>query len=162
MKEGVGSGAPLGWWERYLDSIKGSYPRVYLGTYVALTGGLLGVVSWLLYFWSFASDATLWTVREAAFATGPLALALVLLGFVSLLTTAHRRLSPLVPAATWSGFVGCLGGLWVFVYAYPSAWNVPGTDYSLVGVSLFGVGIGLMFLAGVVAVGYRRSTAARQ
>ena len=154
----MGNNSQLRWWERYLASVTADYRRVYVGVYVALAGGLFGVVSWLLYVWSFAAEATLWTVREAAFATGPLGLVLVLFGFVSLLTADQPVVPWYVRRTKWTGFAGCLGGLTVFLYAYPSAWNVPGTDYSLIGVSLFGAGLGLMFLAGFVAIHERRTS----
>lgn len=146
----------MGWYDGYFAALdEAGHRRVYLGAYAALSGGLFAVAGWLLYFWSEASDATLWTVREAAFASGALGLALVPLGAVLLLTADAGAGGSAVRRTTTAAVGCCLAGLATFVYAYPSEWNVTGFDYSLLGVTLFGVGLGGLFLAAGAAVGRR-------
>lgn len=127
---------------------------VYVGTGATVGGLLLAVVGWALFAVSEGqppgSDAY-WAYREAAVVVAGIATLTILVGGIRLATVVGRiRRRTLAAAAL--GTACCLASLAVFVTAYPMAWNVPGPDRSLLGVSLYGVGVVALGFAVALAV----------
>lgn len=144
------------------DDYFGSLPHadtrdVFAGFGVTMGGVGLLVVGWVLFFWSeYAAEATPWTLRETAIVAAGLGFPALLVGMVLLLTADAYVTQPAIAYASVGGFVLCLVALAGFVAVYPAHWNVArGADYSLPGVTVYGVGLMTMLLATGAAIGCR-------
>lgn len=130
--------------ERVLRGLRSAEPAVvYLGAGVVVGGALLAVVAWALFAVSEGQPhgtGVYWAYREAAVVVAGLAAMSLLAGGVRL-ATAVGPVRRGIAAATLVGLVLCLVSVGLFVVAYPGEWNVTGTDYSLVGVSIYGLGL---------------------
>jgi hypothetical protein len=125
---------------------------VYLGFGLFCAGlalGLGGLALYLVEQGAVAEDA-FW-IREIAFSVGALGLPALLLGVVVLLPVDRRALY----VGSAGAFV-TLCALAVFVWAYPSDWNVArGPDHSATGVVVYAVGlVTVVASAGAALVSY--------
>ena len=122
---------------------------VYLGFGLFFAGVALGLGGLALFLVERGLfDGRVWWIREVAFAAGAIGLPGLLLGTVVLLPVDRRALY----AAAVGGVV-CLGGVGVFVYAYPWRWNVTsGADYSAVGVAVYSLGFVAVVAAAAAAL----------
>jgi hypothetical protein len=125
---------------------------VYAGFAGVMGGLMLSVVGWLIYLWvefGGLSRDLLWTVREVAFGSAGVGVPLLLLGSIAGLMGLRD-----VGRGAVAGGVLCLAALATFAVTYPDQWNViAGTDYSAVGVTLYGAGLALLLfrMGGVVS-----------
>lgn len=147
----------LGCYDSYFGSLTHAHPAsVYGGFTAAMGGGTFAVVGWILYLWSeLSAGGTAWVVREAAIATASAGLPVVFFGLVTLLTADDLVEKPAISYAKYGGVVLCGLAVLLFVYAYPTAWNVSGFDYSLSGVTIYGLGIATLLVTTGSAVGCR-------
>jgi hypothetical protein len=110
---------------------------VYVGFALFFGGVALGAVGIVVFLLSgTVSGMTVYEYREVASVAAAASLPVILLGVVVLLP-GNRR----VTAAALVGSLVCAGAIGLFVWAYPNAWNVNGTDYSLQGVAIYAVGL---------------------
>lgn len=131
--------------------------RVTAGLGLFLGGLALGALALVVFLSSSAlavSDPAFWPAREAAFATAAVGLPVFLLGVVLLLPVDGR---PAIAAA--SGGLLCLVAVLVFVWAYPTRWDlVRSTDATAPAVGLYAVGLGA--IAASTWSGLRRAVGA--
>ena len=127
--------------------------EVYAGFALFFGGIALAAIGLLLYLWSAAVEANssfFWQLREIAIVLAMLGLPAFVLSVVVLLPVDRRAIQ--------AGAVGggiCLVALVVFVYAYPSHWNVAGTDYSAQGIAVYAGGLAVLVAStGAALVGY--------
>lgn len=150
----------LDWYRQYFGSLQSTRRRrIYTGFATLITGVALTVLGWV----AFAVTESI-----AGLPAGPLArqlavllagagLPTALVGAVSLFMADTQVRGPTVTRTARVGYLGCLAALGVFLWAYPARWNVAGfPDYSLVGVTLYGLGLGTNLLATGSAVSCRR------
>lgn len=130
--------------ERVRRGLRSAEPAVvYLGAGLVVGGTLLAVVAWALFAVGEGQPhgtGPYWAYREAAVVVAGLAAASLLAGGVRL-ATAVGTVRPAVAGAALAGIFLCLVAVGAFVATYPSEWNVSGTDYSLVGVTVYALGL---------------------
>jgi hypothetical protein len=116
---------------------------VYVGFSGVMGGMVLSLTGWIAYLWAEFGNVSwemLWSVRELAFGSVGLGVPLMLVGVIAGLMGV-RNLGRVAHA----GSIMCLAGLVVFGFAYPTQWNVVGaTDYSALGMTIYGLGLGLV------------------
>lgn len=131
--------------------------RVTAGLGLFLGGLVLGALALVVFLSSSAlavSDPAFWLAREAAFATAAVGLPAFLLGVVLLLPVGGR---PAIAAA--SGGLLCLVAVFVFVWAYPTRWDlIRSTDATAPAVALYALGLGA--IAASTWSGLRRAVGA--
>jgi hypothetical protein len=129
---------------------------VYAGFAGVMGGLMLSVVGWLTYLWiEFGSSSreALWTVRELAFGTAGVGVPMLLVGSIAGLMGLRD-----LGRSAIAGSVMCAAGLVLFGVTYPGRWNViGGTDYSAIGVTLYGLGLALLLFRMGGAVSCRLS-----
>lgn len=125
---------------------------VYAGFAGVMGGLVLSVVGWLTYLYveyGGVSRDVVWTVRELAFGSAGVGVPLLLLGTIAGLMGVDD-----LGRSAVAGSILCLAGLALFAVTYPGQWNVlAGTDYSAIGVTCYGLGLGLLIfrVGGVVS-----------
>lgn len=116
---------------------------VYAGFGGVMGGMMLSFAGWGAYLWAEfggVSGQTLWQVRELAFGSVGLGVPLLLVGVIAGLMSVRD-----VGRVAIAGAVLCLVALGLFGVAYPTQWNVMGTtDYSALGMTVYGLGLGLV------------------
>lgn len=146
------------WYERYIGSPEDE-SDVYVGFALFFGGIALGVLGVLLFLWSATvSEASFeYVLREIAAASGATGLPVLLLGVTVLLPVRRRSMY-----AALVGTVVCLGGIGLFVSAYPESWNVAAArDMSAEVVALYTVGlVAVVASTGSSLVGHRVERAA--
>jgi hypothetical protein len=129
---------------------------VYLGFalfFGGITFGLLGLVIFLGSSIASIEQGTdfFWQTREIAIVLAMLGLPSFILSFVVLLPVDQRA-----RYASGFGVAICLLAAAVFVWAYPSTWNVDGTDYSREGITIYAAGLAVLVASsGAGLVGQR-------
>ncbi|MFB6113967.1 MAG: permease [Halodesulfurarchaeum sp.] len=81
------------------------------------------------------SGMFVWQLREIAITLTATGFPVFLFSFLVLLPVDRRAF-----LAAIAGGVICLGAVALFTYAYPYHWNVPGQDYSAMGVLTYAIG----------------------
>jgi hypothetical protein len=141
------------WYERYIGSPEDE-TDVYVGFALFFGGIALGVLGVVLFLWSATvSEASFeYVLREIAAASGATGLPVLLLGVTVLLPVRRRSMY-----AALVGTVVCLGGIGLFVSAYPANWNVAAArDMSAEVVALYTVGlVAVVASTGSSLVGHR-------
>lgn len=152
----------LSFYRRYIGE-PGRPVDVYAGFALFFGGIALASVGLLLFLWSatLPSDATrFWQLREIAITLAAVGLPAFVLSVVVLLPVSRR-----VEFLAGAGATVCLVAIGVFIWAYPSQWNVTRpADYSAQGISIYAGGLaGLVAATGSALVAHhieRRSAAA--
>jgi uncharacterized membrane protein len=120
---------------------------VLAGAGLSMAGLAVSIAGWTLYVYNETlthGTAQFWTIRELSVGIAGLGVPVFMIGVIVLLLGNSRT-----TAFSLLGFVACLAAIVLFVTTYPDAWSVPGLDYSVAGVTLYGVGLlGLTFAAG--------------
>jgi hypothetical protein len=125
---------------------------VYAGFGGVMGGIVLSVVGWLTYLsieFGGVSRDVIRTIRELAFGSAGVGVPLPLVG-----TSAGLMGVDDLGRSAVVGGVLCLAGLALFAVTHPGQWNViAGTDYSAIGVTCYGLGLGLLVfrVGGVVS-----------
>lgn len=115
---------------------------VFVGFTLFFGGIVIGVLGLVLFLSSVAvtaQDALFWPLREVSIVFAIVGLPGLLLGIIVLLPVSSK--------AEYIGLGGagiCLIATAIFVATYPQAWNVTGTDYSPVGISVYAVGLAVL------------------
>lgn len=123
-------------YERYVGD-PDAETDVYVGFALFFGGLALGAAGILVFLLSGTVEGmTVYAYREVASVATAASLPVIMLGVVVLLP-GNRR----VTAAAVVGSLVCAGAIGLFVWSYPQAWNVSGTDYSLQGVAIYAVGL---------------------
>lgn len=104
--------------------------------------GLIGVGAVLFAQSTPPDDMQRYVYREVAGAALGIAVPLFLVGATLSLPLRH-----LGQAAASAGSAFCLLAVGAFVWFYPYAWNVPGHDYSPLGVVAYGIGLAYLVAA---------------
>jgi len=115
---------------------------VYLGFslfFGGLTVGVIGLVGFLSSGYFGPETSMFWQLREIAIGLAFVGLPSFILSIVVLLPTTDR-----VRYASLGGSGICLLAIAIFVWSYPQAWNVPGRDFSPLGVSVYSVGLSIL------------------
>lgn len=115
---------------------------VYFGFALFFGGIAFGILGLVLFLWSATLTSGTdfyWQVREIAIAIAMLGLPSFVLSFVVLLPVDRRA-----RYASGAGVVVCIVAAIVFVWAYPSSWNVDGTDYATEGITVYAAGLAVL------------------
>ncbi len=115
---------------------------VYFGFALFFGGIAFGILGLVLFLWSATLTSGTdfyWQVREIAIAVAMLGLPSFVLSFVVLLPVDRRA-----RYASGAGVVVCIVAAIVFVWAYPSSWNVDGTDYATEGITVYAAGLAVL------------------
>lgn len=115
-----------------------SLRSVYAGFGLFFGGIGLAIVGVAVFLWSVLAPnpgLEIWQLREIAVTLTSVAFPVFLFSIVVLLPVKRQVIS-----AGALGGVICLGGVAVFVWAYPYQWNVAGQDYSATGVLVYSIG----------------------
>lgn len=141
-----------GLYRRYLGKPAGK-TDVYLGFALFFGGLAIGVFGLVLYLASgqFPPEHSLyWQLRELAIVMAFVGLPAFVLSIVVLLPVDQRAVYAGVVGAAISGVAVA-----VFVTTYPQAWNVPGRDFSPLGLSIYSGGLIVLIAAsGAALVAY--------
>lgn len=141
------------WYERYIGDPEDE-SDVYVGFGLFFGGIALGVVGILLFLWSAAiTDVGFeYVLREIAASSAAIGLPVLLLGVTVLLPVRRRSMY-----AALVGTLVCVGGIALFVSAYPVNWNVPAArDMSAEVVAVYAVGlVSVVAATGSSLVGHR-------
>lgn len=157
-------------YDNYLGSLEVADRQVvHLGFGLLMAGVMLLVVGWAIYLWSETAAATmmamtnapLYTLRKAAITAAGIGLPLVFTGGVTLLLADRRVSKGRLRKAEYAGVACCLVAVGLFLYSYPNAWNVTGTDYSLPAVTVYGIGLAMLMMTTGAGIGCRCSVSAR-
>lgn len=150
----------LGYYREYIGDPDRTVD-VYVGFGLFFAGLGLALVGVLVYIYSATlrpSSMSMYTVREISGIAGAVGLPVLLFGVVVLLPVDKRMLY-----VAGLGTLVCVAATGVFVWSYPSNWNVVGrVDYSAQGVGIYSLGIVLVIAAtGAALVAHRveRATA---
>lgn len=114
-----------------LRTVYGGFGLFFAGITLSVAGVLVFLVSTTMP----ESGSFVWQLREIASTLVAIGFPVFLFSFLVLL--------PVDPRAVYGAGVGgviCLGAVGLFVYAYPYHWNVPGQDYSPLGVVIYAIG----------------------
>lgn len=114
-----------------LRTVYGGFGMFFAG----LALSIAGVVVFIGSAYVPESGEFVWQLREIAIVLVALGFPVFLFSFLILLPVDQR--------AIYSAAVGgviCLGAIALFVVAYPHQWNVPGQDYSALGVLTYSLG----------------------
>lgn len=126
-----------GLYRRYIGEPKST--REVYGGFGLFFGGILlivaGVTVFLFSVVGPVPEANIWQYREIAITLASAGIPVFLFSFLILLPVDRRALL----VASIGGII-CLGGVGVFLFAYPYHWDVPGEDYSALGVLTYSVG----------------------
>jgi hypothetical protein len=115
---------------------------VYFGFVLFFGGIAFGILGLALFLWSETLTEGVdfyWQVREIAILLAMLGLPSFILSFVILLPVDRRA-----RYASGAGVAICVVAAVVFVWAYPSRWNVVGTDYTTEGITTYAVGLAVL------------------
>jgi hypothetical protein len=115
---------------------------VYFGFALFFGGIAFGILGLVLFLWSATLTSGTdfyWQVREIAIAVAMLGLPSFVLSFVVLLPVDRRA-----RYASGAGVLVCVVAAIVFVWAYPSSWNVDGTDYATEGITVYAAGLAVL------------------
>jgi hypothetical protein len=129
---------------------------VYLGFALFFGGITFGLLGLALFLGSSTASIEqgsdfFWQIREIAIVLAMLGLPSFVLSFVVLLPVDRRA-----RYASGFGVAVCVVAVAVFVWAYPSTWNVPGTDYSREGITIYAAGLAVLVASsGAGLVGQR-------
>ena len=104
-----------------------------------LTFGVVGLVMFLASGTVSPGDIFRWQLREIAIVSAFLGLPGFVLSIVVLLPVAKRAVH-----ASIGGTIVCGSAVAVFIATYPQAWNVPGRDYSPLGIAVYAVGLAIL------------------
>lgn len=139
------------WYSRHVGEPDNAID-IYLGFGAFFAGLAMGIGGLLLFLaeGAFVAGEAFW-LKEVAFAVGAFGLPTLLLGVVVLLPVDERALYLGV-----GGTVVTLAAIGLFVWAYPSNWNVdPVADYSGMGVAVYAVGlVAVVAASGTALVSY--------
>lgn len=131
-------GRLLALYRRYLGEPERT-TDVFVGFALFFGGIAVGVIGLLLFLASVTApdgSALFWQLREVALVLAAVGLPALLLSIVVLLPVSSRA-----AYASLGGVALCLAATGIFVAAYPQAWNVPGTDYSPHGITVYAGGL---------------------
>ncbi|WP_276271534.1 DUF7139 domain-containing protein [Haloarcula litorea] len=147
MATGNPKGMMLDCYRRYIGSIEEvSEVDVVFGMGLTMGGVALSVAGWLAFLWNetMAAYGTsgFYTVREVAIVVAGLGLPLFLLGVVTMTLGSDR-----MTALSLAGTAVCVGAVLLFLATYPNQWDVPAKLHAPLGVSLYGVGAGMLVFA---------------
>lgn len=110
---------------------------VFVGFGLFFGGIALGALGLVVFLASVVADAALfWHLREVAIVLAVVGLPGLLLSVVILLPVATRAVY-----ASLGGVTFCIVATGIFVATYPQAWNVAGTDYSPLGITVYAAGL---------------------
>ena len=139
------------WYSRHVGEPDNTID-IYLGFGAFFAGLAMGIGGLLLFLaeGAFVPGEAFW-LKEVSFAVGAFGLPTLLLGVVVLLPVDRRALY--LGAA---GTVVTLAAIGLFVWAYPSNWNVDRVaDYSGTGVAVYAVGlVSVVAASGTALVSY--------
>ena len=136
---------------------------VYLGFALFFGGIAFGVLGLALFLWSAtltAGTEFYWQVRGVAILLAMLGLPSFILSFVVLLPVDRRA-----RYASAAGVAICVVAAVLFLWAYPSRWNVAGTDYTTEGITTYAAGLAVLVAssgAGLVEQRLQSARAARE
>lgn len=133
------------WYRRYIGP---GTPGEAIGYWVFVVGAILGVVGIVVFLYSTTIELNggqPFDEREIAVVLSSIGLMMLLLGVVIRLPSNQR-----VTLIALLGAIITLAATVAFIWAYPSFWNVPGTDYSAEIIAVYTVGIGLIVLSAVI------------
>lgn len=144
-------------YQRYVADLDPVTPNdVYAGFGGTMGGLMLGVTGWMVYLWTEMGSVawrTFWIAREIALGSAGVGVVLLVGGAIVGLMGLRD-----VGRSAVLGAILCLAGLVVFGATYPQQWNVvSGMDYSPIGVTLYGFGLGMLIFRLGGAVGCRVS-----
>lgn len=146
------NGQLMSLYRRYLGE-PSAVSDVYLGFALFFGGLTIGIIGLLLFLLSSGIGPTstgYWQLRELAISAALLGMPAFVLSIVVLLPVDVRAVY--VGAA---GGVVCLIAIGVFVASYPQSWNVPGRDYSPIGVTVYAGGVAVLVAStGAALVAY--------
>lgn len=151
------SGRLLALYEQYLGEPDRKLD-VYVGFGLFFGGIALAAVGLVVFLWSSTLEpgGAYWSLRQVAIVLAISGLPSFMLSVVVLLPVDRR----IVGVAT-AGTLFCLAAVAVFVWSYPSNWNVARPkDYSALGVTLYGAGLAILAGgSGSALVAYHLQTA---
>jgi len=132
---------------------------VYFGFALFFGGIAFGVLGLALFLWSAtltAGTEFYWQVREIAILLAMLGLPSFILSFVVLLPVDRRA-----RYASAAGVAICIVAAVLFLWAYPSQWNVAGTDYTTEGITTYAAGLAVLVASSGAGLVEQRLQSAR-
>lgn len=152
-------------YDNYLGDLEVADRRVvHLGFGLLMAGVVSVVAGWVIYLWSqtagpamMSTTRPFWALRKAAITAAGVGLPLVFAGGAILLLADRRVSKGQLRNANRAGVALCLLGVGLFVFSYPQAWDVAGLDYSLPGLTVYGVGLAVLMMTVGAGIGCRCS-----